>query len=54
MQGQPWQLGHGLSHLLGNSRTRGGRRLPPGASPLSRWLSDEWMDVAAGGGRDNL
>jgi hypothetical protein len=43
-QGQPWRLGHGLSHLLGNSRTRGGRRLPPGASPSSRRLSDEWMD----------
>jgi hypothetical protein len=36
-----------------NSRTRGGRRLPPGASPSSRRLSDEWMDVAAGGGRGN-
>jgi hypothetical protein len=43
-QGQPWRLGHGLSHLLGNSRTRGGRRLPPGASPSSRRLSDERMD----------
>jgi hypothetical protein len=42
--GQPWQLGHGLGHLLGNSRTCGGRRLPPGASPSSRWLSDDWMD----------
>jgi hypothetical protein len=38
------------SHLLGNSRTRGGRQLPPGASLLSRRLSDEWMDVAAGRG----
>jgi hypothetical protein len=27
-QGQPWQLGHGLGHLLGNSRTCGGRWLP--------------------------
>jgi hypothetical protein len=43
-QGQPWRLGHGLSHLLGNSRTRGGHRLPPGASPSSRRLSDEWME----------
>jgi hypothetical protein len=44
MQGQPWQLGHGLGHLLGNSRTCGGRRFPPGASPSCRRLSDEWMD----------
>jgi hypothetical protein len=43
-QSQPWRLGHGLSHLLGNSRTCGGRRLPPGASPSCRRLSDEWMD----------
>jgi hypothetical protein len=27
-QGQPWRLGHVLGHLLGNSRTCGGRRLP--------------------------
>jgi hypothetical protein len=44
---------HGLGHLIGNSRTCGGRRLPPGASPSCRRLSDEWMDVAAGGGRGN-
>jgi hypothetical protein len=50
---KPWWLGHGLSHLLGNSTTRNGRRLPTGASPSSRRLSDEWMDVAAGGGRGN-
>jgi hypothetical protein len=43
----------GLGHLLGNSRTCGGRRLPPGASPSSRRLSDEWLDVAASGGRGN-
>jgi hypothetical protein len=43
-QGQPWQLRHGLGHFLGNSRTCGGRRLPPGASPSCRQLSDEWMD----------
>jgi hypothetical protein len=43
-QGQPWRLGHGLGHLLGNSRTCGGRRLPPGASPSSRRLSNDWMD----------
>jgi hypothetical protein len=43
-QGQPWRPGSSLSHLLGNSRTCGGRRLPPGASPSSRQLSDEWMD----------
>jgi hypothetical protein len=47
-QGQPWRLGHGLGHILGNSRTCGGRRLPPGASPSCRQLSDECMDVAAG------
>jgi hypothetical protein len=35
---------HGLGHLLGHSRTCGGRRLPPGASPSCRRLSDEWMD----------
>jgi hypothetical protein len=52
-QGQPWWLGHDLGHLLGNSRTRSGRRLPPGASPSCRQLSDEWMDVAVGG-RSNL
>jgi hypothetical protein len=44
MQGQPWCLGHGPGHLLGNSRTCGSRQLPPGASPSCRWLSDEWMD----------
>jgi hypothetical protein len=44
MQGQPWRLGHGLGHLLGNSRTCGGRRLPPGASPSCQRLTDEWMD----------
>jgi hypothetical protein len=43
-QGQPWRLGHGLGHLLDNSRTCGGRRLAPGASPSCRRLSDEWMD----------
>jgi hypothetical protein len=43
-QGQPWWLGHGLGHLLGNLRTCGGRRLPPGASPSCQRLSDEWMD----------
>jgi hypothetical protein len=53
-QGQPWRLGHGLGHLLGNSRTCGARRLPPSASPSCRWLSDEWMDVAVVGGRHNL
>jgi hypothetical protein len=29
------------------------RRLPPGAYHSSWRLSDEWIDVAAGGGRDN-
>jgi hypothetical protein len=43
-QSQPWQLGHGLGHLLGNSRTCGGHRLPPDASPSCRRLSNEWMD----------
>jgi hypothetical protein len=43
-QGQPWRLGHGLGHLLGNSRTCGSRRLPPGAYPSCRRISDEWMD----------
>jgi hypothetical protein len=43
-QGQPWRLGHGVGHLLGNSRTCGGRQLPPSASPSFRWLSNEWMD----------
>jgi hypothetical protein len=47
-QGQPWWLGHGLGHLLGNLRTCGGRRLPPGASPSCRRLCDEWMDMAVG------
>jgi hypothetical protein len=42
--GQTMVSRHGLGHLLGNSRTCGGRRLPPGASPSSRRLSDEWMD----------
>jgi hypothetical protein len=28
-QGQPWQLGHVLGHLLGNSRTCGGVRFLP-------------------------
>jgi hypothetical protein len=37
-------LGHGLGHLLRNSRTCGSRRLPPGASPSCWQLSDEWMD----------
>jgi hypothetical protein len=54
MQGQPWQLWHGLGHLLGNSRTCSGRRLPPSASPSCRWLSNEWMDVAADGVRGNF
>jgi hypothetical protein len=53
-QGQPWRLGHSLSHLLDNSRNCGGRRLPPGASPSCQRLSDEWMDTAAGGGRGNI
>jgi hypothetical protein len=44
MQGQPWQLGHGLSHLLSNSRTCGGHQLPPGASPSCRRPSNEWMN----------
>jgi hypothetical protein len=47
-QGQPWWLGHGLSHPLGNSRTCGGRRLPPVASPSCRRLFDEWMDGCGG------
>jgi hypothetical protein len=42
-QGQPWELGHDLGHLLGNSRTCGGHQLPPGASPSCQRLSDEWM-----------
>jgi hypothetical protein len=43
-QGQPWWLGHGLGHLLGNLRTCGGRRLPPdasprvGGSPMNGWM----------------
>jgi hypothetical protein len=53
-QGQPWWLGHRLSHLLGNLSTCGGHQLPPGASPSCRRLSDEWMDVAAGRGRGNI
>jgi hypothetical protein len=43
-QCQPWRLGHGLGHLLGNSRTCGGRQLPPNASPSCQRLSDEWMN----------
>jgi hypothetical protein len=54
MQDQPWRLGHSLGHLLGNSRTCGGRQLPPGASPSCRRLFDEWMDMAAGEGRGKL
>jgi hypothetical protein len=50
MQEQPWWLG-GLGHLVGISRTCGGHRLPLGASPSCWRLSDDWMDVAAGGGR---
>jgi hypothetical protein len=42
--GQPWWLGHGLGHPLGNSRTCSGHQLAPGASPSCRRLSDEWMD----------
>jgi hypothetical protein len=43
-QGQPCQLGSSLSHLLGNLRTRGGRRLPPGASPrVGGSLMNGWM-----------
>jgi hypothetical protein len=41
------ELHHGFTmqgHLLGNLRTCGGRRLPPGASSSCRQLSDEWMD----------
>jgi hypothetical protein len=43
-QGQPQRLGHGLGHLIGDLRTCDGSRLPPGASPSCRRLSDEWMD----------
>jgi hypothetical protein len=44
-QGQPWRLGSSLSHLLGNSRTRGGRRLPPGASPrVGGSVMNGWID----------
>jgi hypothetical protein len=43
-QGQPWRLGHGLGHLLGNSRTCDDRRLPPGASPSCQRLSNDWMN----------
>jgi hypothetical protein len=32
----------------------GGRRLPSGAFPSCQRLSNEWMDVAADGGRGNL
>jgi hypothetical protein len=43
-QGQPWRLGSSLSHLLGNLRTCGGRRLPPSASPrVSGSLMNGWM-----------
>jgi hypothetical protein len=43
-QGQPWWLGHGLGHLPGNLRTRGSRRLPPGASPrVGGSLMNGWM-----------
>jgi hypothetical protein len=44
MQGQPWWLGHGLGHVLGNLRTCGGRRLPSCTSPSCRRLSDGWID----------
>jgi hypothetical protein len=48
MQGQPWWLGHGLGHMLGNSRTCSGRRLPPDASHSCWRLSDELMDGCGG------
>jgi hypothetical protein len=42
--GQPWRLGHGLHHLLGNSRTRDDRRLPPGALlHVSGSLMNGWL-----------
>jgi hypothetical protein len=40
----------GLGHLLDDFEDG---RLPPGASLSCRRLSDEWMDVAADGGRGN-
>jgi hypothetical protein len=44
-QAQPWWLGHGLGHLLGNWRTCGGRWLPPGASPsVGGSLMNRWID----------
>jgi hypothetical protein len=44
-QGQPWWLGSSLSHLLGNLMTRGGRRLPPGASPrVGGSVMNGWID----------
>jgi hypothetical protein len=44
-QGQPWRLGHGLGHLLCNSRICGGRRLPPDASPsCGGSLMNGWID----------
>jgi hypothetical protein len=47
-QGQQWQLGSSLSHLLGNSRTRGVCRLPPGASPhVGGSLMNGWMSRPA-------
>jgi hypothetical protein len=43
-QGQSWQLGSSLSHLLGNLRTCSSRRLPPGASPrVGGSLMNGWM-----------
>jgi hypothetical protein len=43
-QGQPWHLGSSLSHLLGNLRTPGGRRLPPSASSrVGGSLMNGWM-----------
>jgi hypothetical protein len=40
----PWRLGQVLGHLLGNLRTCGGRRLPPGASPrVGGSLMNGWM-----------
>jgi hypothetical protein len=42
--GQPWRPGHGLGHLLGNSRTCGGRRFLPvlllrvGGSLMNGWI----------------
>jgi hypothetical protein len=43
-QGQPWQLGSSLSHLIGNMRTCSSRLLPPDASPsVSGSLVNGWM-----------